>query len=61
MIDRTHRLPVTKQAKVLRLSRGCVYYQPKPLSESAQILMTRLDQLHLKFPFAGARMFRHLL
>ena len=28
MIDREHDLPITKQAKVLRISRGSVYYTP---------------------------------
>ena len=28
MIDRAHDLPITKQAKVLRISRGSVYYLP---------------------------------
>ena len=26
MIDREHALPITKQAEVLRMSRGSVYY-----------------------------------
>jgi hypothetical protein len=28
MIDREHHLPITKQAEVLRISRGSVYYLP---------------------------------
>ncbi len=28
MIDRTHDLPIVRQAKVLNISRGCVYYKP---------------------------------
>ncbi len=61
MIDRTHALPVSHQAKILGLSRGCLYYQPVPLSESELGLMHRLDQLHLAHPFAGSRMLRDLL
>ena len=30
MIDRKHDLPITKQAEVLRISRGSVYYLPRP-------------------------------
>jgi len=29
MIDREHDLPITKQAKVLRISRGSVYYRAR--------------------------------
>ncbi|GJL52861.1 MAG: transposase [Nitrospirales bacterium] len=61
MINRTHRLSLTQQAKALGLSRGSVYYRPKPISQEDQRLMNRIDQLHLEYPFAGARMLRALL
>ena len=32
MIDREHELPITKQAQVLHVSRGSVYYLPRPVS-----------------------------
>ena len=32
MIDRKHDLSITKQANVLRISRGSVYYLPRPVS-----------------------------
>ena len=53
MIDREHDLPITKQAEVLRISRGSVYYLPRPVSAADLALMRRLDRLHLEFPFAG--------
>jgi putative transposase len=61
MIDRTHKLPVTRQAEMLNVSRGSVYYLPKPVSEADLTLMCRIDELHLEWPFAGARMLRDLL
>jgi putative transposase len=61
MIDRNHKLPVKRQAQLLDISRGSVYYQPKPVSPHDQQLMNRIDRLHLKYPFAGARMLRDLL
>ena len=61
MIDREHDLPITKQAKVLRISRGSVYYLPRPVSVSDLEIMRRLDRLHVEFPFAGSRMLRGLL
>jgi putative transposase len=61
MIVREHDLPITKQAKVLRISRGSVYYLPRPVSATDLEIMRRLDRLHLEFPFAGSRMLRGLL
>ena len=61
MIDREHDLPITKQAKVLRISRGSVYYLPRPVSATHLEVMRRLDRLHLEFPFAGSRMLQGLL
>ena len=61
MIDRAHDLPITKQAEALNISRGSVYYLPRPVSEADLAIMRRLDRLHLEFPFAGSRMLRGLL
>ena len=61
MIDRNHDLPVVRQAKVLNLARSTVYYQPRPVSTETLALMRRLDELHLDYPFAGARMLALLL
>jgi putative transposase len=61
MIDRSHDLPITKQAKVLNVSRGSVYYLPRAPSTADLALMRRMDELHLDYPFAGSRMLRDLL
>jgi putative transposase len=61
MIDRDHDLPISKQAEVLRIGRGSVYYLPRPVSAGDLALMRRLDELHLEFPFAGSRMLRGLV
>ena len=61
MIDRTHALPITRQAQVLGISRGAVYYEREPISDADLKLMRRIDELHLELPFAGARMLRDLL
>ena len=61
MIDREHDLPITRQAEVLSISRGSVYYLPRPVPEADLSIMRRLDRLHLEFPFAGSRMLRGLL
>src|SRR5579864_8098626 len=61
MIDRGHALPIARQAKALNLSRGCVYYKPRPVSAEDLAIMRRLDELHLDYPFAGSRMLRAML
>ncbi len=61
MIDREHGLPVTKQTQALNISRGSVYYLPRQVPAVDLKIMRRLDELHLEFPFAGARMLRYFL
>ena len=61
MIDRTHPLPITRQAQIVNISRGSVYYSSEPTSDADLKLMRRIDELHLELPFAGARMLRDLL
>jgi len=61
MIDHGHDLSITRQAKVLNISRGSVYYLPRAASAADLVIMHRIDKLHLEFPFAGSRMLRGLL
>ena len=61
MIDCSHDLAVTRQARALGISRSSVYYLPKPASMVELEIMRRLDELHLEYPFAGSRMLRDLL
>lgn len=58
MIDRTHPLPVTRQAQVLDLSRSSVYYEPVGTSGRDLSLMAAMDDVHLEFPFYGIRRIR---
>jgi putative transposase len=61
MIDRSHDLPVTRQATLLSISRGSIYYKPRAVSVADLSVMRRIDELHLDHPFAGSRMLRDLL
>ena len=61
MIDRSHDLPIRRQAELVNISRGSAYYKARPVSEGDLELMRRVDELHLELPFAGARMLRDLL
>jgi putative transposase len=61
MIDRGHELSLTKQASLLNIRRGIIYYVPEPTSAIDLALMLKIDKLHLELPFAGARMLSGLL
>jgi putative transposase len=61
MIVPDHDLPIKRQAELLKISRSNVSYLPRPVPEADLVLMRRIDELHLNFPFAGARMLRDML
>lgn len=61
MIDPSHELSVSRQAKILEVSRSSVYYRPRPESAEDLELMRAIDRLHLEAPFAGSRMMKKLL
>jgi len=61
MIDKNHDLPITRQAQLLGISRGSVYYLARAVSQADLDLMRKIDQLHLAHPFMGARMLRNQL
>ncbi|GMT47866.1 MAG: hypothetical protein IEMM0007_1432 [bacterium] len=58
MIDGGHKLPLTRQSEILRLSRSSLYY--KAVSERAGELevMRHIDEIYLKYPFYGSRRIR---
>jgi putative transposase len=55
MIERDGEVSVKRQAELLDLSRSSVYYVARSLPERDLKLMRILDELHLKWPFYGAR------
>jgi putative transposase len=55
MIDRNDKLSISRQAKLLGISRGSVYYLPQGASQAELALMRQIDELHLEHPFMGAR------
>jgi putative transposase len=61
MIDRDHKLSITRRASLLNISRGTVYYLPQPVGPADLALMRKIDELHLEHPFMGARMLRDQL
>ena len=61
MINRDHKLPLSRQAELLNISRGTIYYKSRDVSVADLNIMRRLDALHLDYPFAGSRMLRDIL
>ena len=61
MISRDHPLPLTRQSRVLELSRSSLYYEAVPISDRDLELMRAIDELHMKHPFMGSRSIRDQL
>ena len=61
MIDREHTLPLTRQSRILELSRSSLYYEAVPISDRDLELMRLIDEIHLKHPFMGSRSIRDQL
>ena len=50
-----------RQCELLDVCRSSLYYRPQPVSAADLALMRRLDELHLQYPFLGARRLAHML
>ncbi len=56
MIRRAHSdLSLSRQCRLLSISRSSFYYAPKGESPENLALMRRIDELFLKYPFYGSR------
>ena len=56
MVVRDHpALSLSRQCRLLSLGRSSLYYEPKGESAETLLLMRRIDELFLKYPFYGAR------
>ena len=54
-------LSVSRQCRLLEVSRSTLYYRPVGHSAETLALMRRIDELYLSYPFYGSRqMVRHL-
>jgi putative transposase len=52
MIDRSHALPLTRQAQELGISQGSVYYLPRQVAATDLTIMRRIDKVPIDYPFA---------
>ncbi len=55
MINQEALLPVTKQCRLLGVSRSSVYYQGAATSDEELAILRRIDEIHLARPFLGSR------
>ena len=56
MITRDHSGPsLSRQCKLVSISRSAFYYTPRGESPATLALMRRIDELYLKYPFYGSR------
>lgn len=62
MITRQHPdVSLSRQCKLVSLSRSSVYYRPKGEGAANLALMRRIDQTFLKYPFYGSRQMQRYL
>lgn len=52
---------ISDQCRLLGISRASAYYQPVPVSEEDLDLMSRIDEIHTRFPTYGTRPMSHQL
>jgi putative transposase len=48
-------LAVVAQCRLLKVARSTLYYQPVPVSADDLVVMRRMDELYLAYPFYGSR------
>ena len=56
MIDRTQVLSVIRQYQLLGVACSTAYYPSTSVADAELALMRRIDEVHLYYPLAGARM-----
>jgi len=57
-VDRSHELPISRQCKVLAISRSSAYRAPAAVSDDDLEIVRHLDELHMRYPFKGTRRLR---
>jgi len=58
-IDKTDPLPISRQAELLGISRGSIYYEPRPIDELTLTVMRKIDEVYTKRPYYGSRRMAH--
>ena len=56
MIDPDHpELSLSRQCRLVAISRSSLYYRLRPANEGTLALMRRIDEIYLACPFYGSR------
>lgn len=56
LIDKTHKkLSINRQCELLEVSKGALYYEPRPIDPYTLLLMDLIDEQHTRTPFYGSR------
>jgi len=55
------KLSISRQCKILNISRSSYYYRPKPIKQEELDLMRKIDELYLENPSSGSRTIRRQL
>ena len=62
MVERDHpELSLSRQCRLLGISRGSFYYEPKGESKESLALMRQIDEQYLKTPWYGSRQMKRAL
>jgi putative transposase len=62
MIEPDHpELSLSRQCRLVAISRSSLYYKPQPASEETLAMMRRIDEIYLACPFYGSRQIMHQL
>lgn len=57
MIDKEHKIPISRQCDLVGISRSTAYYELAPTPERDLELMRLLDEAYLQCPWYGSRSF----
>ncbi len=55
MVNKTANISLSRQCKILRISRSSLYYTPVGFSAETLELMRQIDRIFTKYPFFGSR------
>jgi putative transposase len=55
LIDYEHEISLTRQCELLSISRSCLYYKPRPLTDEQLNVLTIIDKIYTSHPYFGTR------
>ena len=62
LISKSHpKISINRQCELLQVSKGALYYTPKPLDPYTLTLIDLIDEQHTKTPFYGSRRLKAFL